>query len=89
MPTPQEILAENRKALEAQNAAAMERTDSVQPTPTQEEIDVAKLATPTLETLDGKEDHGAPEERQVEAGGQAEYRTRAARGGRSRQSSAE
>ena len=89
MPTPQEILAENRKALEAQNAAAMERTDSVQPTPTQEEIDVAKLATPTLETLDGKEDHGAPEERQVEAGGQAEYRTRASRAGRNAKQQAE
>ena len=89
MPTPQEIRAETRKALESQNAAAMERTDSVQPTPTQEDIDVAKLATPTLETLDGKEDHGAPEERQVEAGGQAEYRTRASRAGRNAKQQAE
>lgn len=89
MPTPQEILAENRKVLEAQNAAAMERTDSVQPTPTQEEIDVAKLATPTLETLDGKEDHGAPEAREIEAGGAAEYRTRASRAGRTKTQTAE
>lgn len=89
MPTPQEIIAQNRKELEAQNKAAMERTDNVQPTPTQEEVDTAKLATPTLETLDSKEDHGAPEERQVEAGGAAEYRTRASRAGRAKTQSAE
>ncbi|MBD8677936.1 hypothetical protein [Sphingomonas sp. CFBP 13720] len=86
MPTTEEIVAQNRKDLEAQNKAAMERTENVQPTPTQDEIDSAKLATPTLESLDGKEDHGAPEERAVEAGATAEYRTRASRAGRAAKS---
>lgn len=89
MPTPQEIIAQNRKDLEAQNAAAMERLDGVKPTPTQEENDIAKLATPTLESLDGKEADGSPEARQIEAGDGAEYRTRAVRGGRGRQSTAD
>lgn len=79
MPTPQELLEQSRKDLEEQNKAALERTENVRPTPTQDEVDLAKLATPTLETLDGKEDHGAPDEKSVEAGGAAEYRTRASR----------
>lgn len=79
MPTTAELLEQSRKDLEAQNKAAMERTDNVQPTPTQYEIDSAKISTPTIEELDGKDDHGAPEERSVEAGGSVEYRTRATR----------
>jgi hypothetical protein len=79
MPTNQEILDEGRKALEAQNKAAMQRTENVQPTPTQAEVDAAKLGTPTLEELDGKEDHGAPEEKTLQAGGAGEYTTRQTR----------
>lgn len=79
MPTTAEILEQNRKDLEAQNKAAMERTEGVQPTPTQYEIDSAKISTPTIEELDGKEDHGAPEERSLEGGSAAEYKTRASR----------
>jgi hypothetical protein len=79
MPTNQEILDQSRKELEEQNKAAMARTENVQPTPTQAEIDSAKLGTPTLEELDGKEDHGAPEERTLQAGNTGEYKTRQTR----------
>jgi hypothetical protein len=79
MPTPAELLEQSRKDLEAQNKAAMERMDTVQPTPTQAENDAAKVSTPTLEDLDSKEDHGAPEERSIEGGASGEYRTRASR----------
>jgi hypothetical protein len=79
MPTTSELLEQSRKDLEAQNKAAMERMENVQPTPTQSEIDSAKLSTPTLEELDSKEDHGAPEERSLEGGNAADYKTRASR----------
>lgn len=82
MPTTAELLEQSRKDLEAQNKAAMERMDNVQPTPTQFEVDSAKISTPTLDELDSKEDHGAPEERSLEGGNAAEYRTRASRAGR-------
>lgn len=77
MPTKEELLTEQRKQMEAQNAEAEKRMNATQPTPTQAEIDSAKLGSIDLAELDSKEDHGAPEEKAVEATGSGTYKTRA------------
>jgi hypothetical protein len=58
----EEQLAAERKAADADTKAFYERTNNVQPTPTQEENDRAKLGFNSLEELDSKEDDGAPSE---------------------------
>lgn len=58
----EETLSAERKAADADTKAFYERTNSVQPTPTQEENDRAKLGFNSLEELDNKEDDGAPSE---------------------------
>lgn len=72
-----EQLKEERKAADEVTDQQLERTSQVQPTPTQEENDRARLGQ-SVEELDDKEDHGAPEEKSTEAGGSAAYNTRAA-----------
>ena len=52
-------VAESRRQVEEQNAEAMARMD-VQPTPTQEENDRAKLGVDSLAELDKKEGDGSP-----------------------------
>lgn len=59
-------LKAERKASDKETAAQIERVAKLQPTPTQAENDRARLGQ-SLEELDDKEDHGAPEERQVSA----------------------
>jgi hypothetical protein len=60
-------LKDERDASEAATKEQQERVSNLRPTPTQEENDRAKLGLNTLEDLDNKEDHGAPEERSVSA----------------------
>lgn len=60
-------LKDERKAADKDTKEQLNRVAQLQPTPTQAENDRAALGQ-TLEELDDKEDHGAPEERQVSAG---------------------
>lgn len=77
-------MADNRdKAFKAdqeriakENEAQVAKTDGLQPTPTQEENDRAKLGFDSLEELDDKEDDGSPEQKDVEAGQAGSYVTR-------------
>jgi hypothetical protein len=78
MPTKEEMLAEQRKKMEAQNAEAEARMNGSQPTPTQAENDSAKLGNVTLAELDAKEDHGAAEEKSADSDEPATYKTRTA-----------
>lgn len=59
-------LKSEKEASDKATKAQLERVSNLKPTPTQAENDRAKLGQ-TLEELDDKEDHGAPEERQVSA----------------------
>lgn len=56
-----EALSESQAATEADNAAAMARTENVQPTPTQAENDAARLGFSSVEELDDKEPDGSAE----------------------------
>jgi hypothetical protein len=51
-------LKDERKAADADTKEQLERTQNLQPTPTQEENDRARLGQ-SVEELDDKEDHGA------------------------------
>lgn len=57
-----DLAKERRKQTDEQNAEAMKRTERVRPTPTQEEIDRAKLGVESLDELDKKEKDGSEEE---------------------------
>lgn len=54
-------LAESRKETEARTKEQLKRSESTQPTPTQEENDRAKLGISSLADLDDKEDDGSDE----------------------------
>lgn len=63
----EEQLAAERKAADEDTKAHYDRVDGVQPTPTQEENDRAKLGFNSLSELDNKEDDGAPSEAEARA----------------------
>jgi hypothetical protein len=56
-------LADARKASDADTKKQLERINSTQPTPTQEENDRAKLGFHSTSELDDKEDDGSPEQK--------------------------
>jgi hypothetical protein len=68
--------AADRKRIAEENEAQVSRTDGMQPTPTQEENDRAKLGVESLKELDDKESDGSPEEKDVAAGAPGSYATR-------------
>jgi hypothetical protein len=67
----EEQLKAERKAADEAHDEQVERVAKLRPTPTQEENDRAKLGLNSLEDLDNKEPHGAPEEKQAPASGAA------------------
>lgn len=73
-----DALAASQKQSEEDNKAQLERTSSTQPTPTQAEIDRAKLGVESLSELDNKEADGSPEEstRATATDGNAGYANR-------------
>ena len=67
-----------QKETAERTAEQLKRSESTQPTPTQEENDRAKLGLHSVEELDDKEDDGSPEDKSLTAGAAAPYTTRAA-----------
>lgn len=55
-------LAATREQVDAETQEQVARTEAARPTPTQDEIDRARLGTQSLEELDNKEADGTPEQ---------------------------
>lgn len=72
-------LNETRQQVEQETEKASQRQNEVRPTPSQEEIDRARLGTQSLEELDNKEADGSPEEDEQRVRGGLSYQTRDAR----------